>query len=47
MVSECAVCMITDENLPQIYGIITPSIACGSNLTERLINKGINFYIDE
>ena len=52
MITESAVCLALDGNgpggrgaLPQTYGILTPSVAMGTVLRERLINKDIKFTI--
>ena len=52
MLSECGLCLLTNEkeknqneSQQQEYGVITPSIAFGTQLIDRLRNKGIDFYI--
>ena len=46
MLAECAMCMVYNEKaLPTKYGVITPSIAFGSTLLDRLKQIGIDFYI--
>lgn len=48
MVTECALCNIYEKsNLPEMYGVLTPSTAFGSALRKRLGDIGINFYGDE
>lgn len=47
MIAESAVCLAQDQaSLPATYGVLTPATAMGSVLRERLVNRGINFRID-
>jgi hypothetical protein len=42
MVSECAVALACDaEECPKSYGVITPSIAFGQRLVDRLGKRGL------
>jgi short subunit dehydrogenase-like uncharacterized protein len=44
MIGECAVSMVQDtETLPKSFGVVTPVVAFGTKLQERLTNKGIMF----
>jgi short subunit dehydrogenase-like uncharacterized protein len=46
MVTEAAVCLAKkSQHLPQIYGVLTPSVAFGKVLRDSLIEKGINFTV--
>ena len=47
MLTECALCNVFEKNLPQTYGVLTPSVAFGTNLRNRLGDIGFKFYIDE
>jgi len=48
MVSEAAVSLALDGDLlPARYGVITPSVAMGSVLRERLCSRGMNFKVAE
>lgn len=48
MLAECAVCLALDaEKLPKHFGVITPSVAMGEVLLERLEqNAGLSFEMD-
>jgi short subunit dehydrogenase-like uncharacterized protein len=47
-IAEAGVSLALDEDrLPPSYGILTPSTALGSVLTDRLRRKGVDFYIGE
>jgi short subunit dehydrogenase-like uncharacterized protein len=43
MLAETAVCLAKDENLPDASGILTPSVAMGMPLVDRLRAKGMTF----
>ena len=43
MLAEAAVCLAKDEDLPDSAGILTPSVAMGMPLVERLRAKGMTF----
>lgn len=45
MLAECAVCLALDgEKLPQNFGVVTPSVAMGEVLLERLVkHAGLSF----
>jgi short subunit dehydrogenase-like uncharacterized protein len=43
MLSETAVSLAKDENLPESAGILTPASALGMVLVERLRAKGMEF----
>jgi short subunit dehydrogenase-like uncharacterized protein len=45
--AEAGVCLAMDQNLPPMYGILTPSTAMGTVLIDRLKNKGVEFYMGE
>lgn len=49
MLGECAVCLAKDkEQTPEVAGLLTPSIAMGEVLLERLQkNAGLTFSIEE
>jgi len=48
MLAESAVDLIFDEQLPEIYGVLTPSVALGDNFFMRLEKKaGITFKVIE
>ena len=38
---ECALALALDENLPERYGVLTPSTALGDVLAERLRRAGM------
>jgi short subunit dehydrogenase-like uncharacterized protein len=44
MLAESALCLATDE-LPRLSGQLTPAVAMGDKLTERLRNAGIEFKV--
>lgn len=48
MMTETALCLLLtpEAKAPQIYGVVTPSVACGSLLAERLNAAGMTFKID-
>jgi len=47
LVAESAVCLAQGgQNLPQTFGVLTPSVAMGATLRERLQEKGINFIVE-
>ena len=44
MLAECAICLALDDTLNENYGVITPSVAFGENILERLQNNaGLKF----
>ena len=46
MLGESALCLIHDtKDLPEKYGVITPTIAMGDKLIPRLEKAGIRFRI--
>ena len=47
MVTECALCNVFEKSSPEVYGVLTPSVAFGATLRKRLSDIGFNFYIDE
>mmetsp|Transcript_9726 Transcript_9726/g.16065 ORF Transcript_9726/g.16065 Transcript_9726/m.16065 type:complete len:445 (-) Transcript_9726:771-2105(-) len=48
MIAESAVCLALDgEKLPDTFGILTPSVAMGTILRNRLFEKGLKIYLGE
>jgi short subunit dehydrogenase-like uncharacterized protein len=48
MIAEAALCLAHDETkLPDRYGLLTPSVAMGSVLRERLQKRDIHFYLED
>jgi short subunit dehydrogenase-like uncharacterized protein len=47
MVSEAALCLARDRDLPMKSGILTPAVAMGDRLRERLQKAGIRFHVKE
>jgi len=48
MIAEAAICLALDhDTLPPRYGFLTPSTSMGCILRDRLMAKGMQFYIDE
>jgi short subunit dehydrogenase-like uncharacterized protein len=46
MVAESALCLAVDrESLPEQHGVITPAVAMGDRLRERLQRVGIRFHV--
>jgi short subunit dehydrogenase-like uncharacterized protein len=46
MVAEAALCLSVDaDKLPPRYGVLTPAVAMGDLLTERLQRAGIRFEV--
>lgn len=44
MIAECALCLVQDhEQLPPIYGFVTPAAAMGNHLITRLHKAGMQF----
>lgn len=47
MATEAAMCLINEQtDLPPTFGAITPSVAFGKVLRDRLIVKGIDFVVN-
>jgi short subunit dehydrogenase-like uncharacterized protein len=46
MLAESALCLATDE-LPQTAGQLTPAVAMGNALLDRLAKAGIAFTVAE
>ena len=38
---------LDDKALPPTYGVLTPSVAMGNVLLNRLRNKGVDFYVQK
>lgn len=48
MISESAITLAQDElKLSPQYGFLTPSVAMGSALRDRLEKRDIHFYIED
>lgn len=48
MVTEAAICLATNpKNSPQVFGVLTPSVAFGKVLRDRLYERGIEFAVEE
>lgn len=48
MATESAMCLVHDmDRLPQTYGVLTPSVAMGDQLVQRLNDRGIMFTVDK
>ena len=48
MLTESALCLVQEKNqLPKQFGVVTPSVAFGSTLRNRLHAKGIQFRMEE
>lgn len=48
MLTESALCIaLEEEKLPKNFGVITPSVAFGNTLRERLGKKDFHFYVDK
>lgn len=46
MAAECAISLAQEtEQLPKKFGVVTPSVAFGEKLKERLTNRGFTFDI--
>jgi short subunit dehydrogenase-like uncharacterized protein len=46
MISECALALLEDE-LPEVFGFLTPAVSMGDALLTRLPQAGIQFqYIN-
>ncbi|KAJ1433775.1 Saccharopine dehydrogenase-domain-containing protein [Ochromonadaceae sp. CCMP2298] len=45
MIGESAVCLALDSDLPPAYGVLTPSVAMGPALRDRLTKQGIEFKL--
>ena len=43
MIAESAICLAQDKNLPDNYGILTPSTSMGNALVDRLRKAGMEF----
>ncbi|HSE10659.1 MAG TPA: saccharopine dehydrogenase NADP-binding domain-containing protein [Nocardioidaceae bacterium] len=46
MLAESALCLAFDDN-PSVAGSVTPAVAMGSNLVDRLVKAGIGFDVVE
>jgi short subunit dehydrogenase-like uncharacterized protein len=47
MVAECTICLFQNDNsLLKRYGVLTPAVAFGEQLKDRLTQKGIQFYFN-
>lgn len=48
MVTEAAVCLARyPSHSPQVYGVLTPSVAFGKTLRDRLFERGIEFRVED
>lgn len=48
MVTEAALCLAKNPtHSPQVYGVLTPSVAFGKTLRDRLFERGIEFRVEE
>ena len=48
MLGESAICLAFNKNdLPKVYGVLTPASAIGRILIDKLIDKGIKFKVDK
>jgi short subunit dehydrogenase-like uncharacterized protein len=48
MLAESALCLVNDELLPKVYGVLTPTVAIGEELHKRLEAKaGVTFEVVE
>jgi short subunit dehydrogenase-like uncharacterized protein len=48
MLAESALCLALDSNhLPRQYGVITPSVAMGTSIVDRLKKAGFDISVSD
>lgn len=46
MVAECALSLVHEaDQLPKNFGVLTPAVAFGEKLKDRLVKRGVTFDI--